>query len=538
MSFPYPVVEGYEIVSCITESADRPVIKIRSKKSGNHYAAKYFPTENAENKKLCENEVACLKTYAHPNIIGFHSLEEVENAQVILTELGEQSLQTYLDDALQYNRQIELENIYRICTDVVAALNVMHSHEKTPAAHGNISLRSIVLDKSHHAKLTHLRGTAKDKLKETTDEIAEANYSYTAPESLENHVSLCSPPADIWSVGIILFNLMFRRQLFPTTEGLPKLVNSLGAFKPTNVPAWPDEAQRDVLKKLLDPNPKARPTASYLVDTDAFQSFIRDPVVQARHYKRLFEESTKKSSSSSDLSYLMPLLNILGLGDDRPKMHVLAAHCDCFNGGFRLERNKLTLTRSGRAEVLRGRSTFLMDVPMPNGIVRQKFIVKELADPDNLHINIECHNMTFSNLVLFKTGRYKRLPTEYSIIFSLCSDSNCHLYMETERSLSCIKTAGMPTIKKESIIQFFMASNDTHMIWRILVDDEEIRYTFNGKRRPVYFSIGMKGEGTSLVMSTLDEKSELPKDNSPRTIDLDSIIDAAILDAAKTETDE
>ena len=133
--------------------------------------------------------------------------------------------------------------------------------------HGNVSVDAIRLSASGHATLGEL-GWCRQLGSEECDLFQTAfmgQLAYAAPEMFDDAGQL-TPAADVYSLGIVLFELLTGATPFAECDG-PQLVavKRLRAAPLVNDPHVP-YAIRALLAHMLDRDPLRRPTAHEVVD--------------------------------------------------------------------------------------------------------------------------------------------------------------------------------------------------------------------------------------------------------------------------------
>lgn len=112
--------------------------------------------------------------------------------------------------------------------------------------HRDIKCENILIFEDGSAKLTDFSVSLKadqtnsDLLKLGTTKICQS------PEMWENS-NYVDFPHDIWSLGVVLWELVFAKQPFNTTGGEATFKQEVLSF----TPVFPDESIEDSLKELL-----------------------------------------------------------------------------------------------------------------------------------------------------------------------------------------------------------------------------------------------------------------------------------------------
>jgi NIMA (never in mitosis gene a)-related kinase len=176
--------------------------------SGTFLVAKEMPAEQ-------ENEVAVLRKLRHPAIIGFVDVARTRAGITILLEYADGG---DLEGALNARREshgapLEEDRVLRLFAQVLCALAYLHERS---VLHRDLKPRNILIVGEDSVRLADF-GVAK----ETDDMLALSRVGtpyYMAPEIL--HGRPYGPAADLWSAGVVLFEVAtlerpFEAQSFP-----------------------------------------------------------------------------------------------------------------------------------------------------------------------------------------------------------------------------------------------------------------------------------------------------------------------------------
>jgi serine/threonine protein kinase len=147
-------------------------------------------------------EMIMLSKLRHPNLVLFLGICEAPDGHIstILTELMPSSLYEVLEDSLT---RLSLPEVLDVCTDVVAGLDYLHSHNP-PIVHRDISSKNILIG-GNRAKIADL-GQAKvfgaNALSRQTS--LPGAMAYSAPEVLTGKYS---EKIDIFSFGVLVVQM-------------------------------------------------------------------------------------------------------------------------------------------------------------------------------------------------------------------------------------------------------------------------------------------------------------------------------------------
>nr|XP_004663058.2 TBC domain-containing protein kinase-like protein [Jaculus jaculus] len=229
-----------------------------------------------------------LKTIIHPRLCQYVDISRGKHERlVVVAEHCEKSL----EDLLRERKPTSCSKVLCIAFEVLQGLQYMNKHG---IVHRALSPHNILLDRKGHIKL------AKFGLYHMTAHGDDVDFpigypSYLAPEVIAqgifkntdhvpNEKPLPSgPKSDVWSLGIILFELCVGRKLFQSLDISERLkfLLTLGCVDDTIVVLAEEHGCLDIikelpenvmnlLKKCLTFHPSKRPTPDELMKDEVF----------------------------------------------------------------------------------------------------------------------------------------------------------------------------------------------------------------------------------------------------------------------------
>ncbi|MEO8901025.1 MAG: serine/threonine-protein kinase [Polyangiaceae bacterium] len=256
-------------------------------------AVKVMLTELAEENefiKMFLDEVQLVRSIRHPNVVDVYDVGEHEGTMWMAMEWVEgESLHTVIAEAGK-RRAIPPELAVRIIADAAAGVHAAHELRDLDGSlrgvvHRDISPHNILIGTNGAVKLVDF-GVAKavGRISEATRAgQLKGKFGYMSPEqALGKGVDRRS---DIFSLGIVLFELTTSRRLFRGEHDIEtlRLVISGAIPKPTQIdPKYPPELER-IVRKALERNVSARyqTAAEFEHDLRAFLSAERLIVPQS-----------------------------------------------------------------------------------------------------------------------------------------------------------------------------------------------------------------------------------------------------------------
>lgn len=219
----------------------------------------------------------------HPNIVHIHELGEVRGSHYLAMDyVAGEDLRTLEQYATVRKRPIPLGVGLRIVADAAAGLS--HAHQAKDGkgrplrlVHRDVSPPNILVGFDGVTKLIDF-GVAKaaGRLQETATGFLKGKYPYMSPEQID--AQELDPRSDVFSLGVILWELMTGKRLFKGQNELitARLVSDCSVPPPTRVGKdLPKEVDRLVLKALQRNRGQRYPDAA------AFQAGIEDFLAHA-----------------------------------------------------------------------------------------------------------------------------------------------------------------------------------------------------------------------------------------------------------------
>ncbi|KAK7819408.1 hypothetical protein U0070_025436 [Myodes glareolus] len=229
-----------------------------------------------------------LKTITHPRLCQYVDISRGKHERlVVVAEHCERSL----EDLLRERKPVSYTKVLCIAFEVLQGLQYLNKHG---IVHRALSPHNILLDRKGHIKL------AKFGLYHMTAHGDDVDFpigypSYLAPEVIAqgifkstDHVPSekplpSGPKSDVWSLGIILFELCVGRKLFQSLDISERLkfLLTLGCVDDTIVVLAEEHGCLDIikelpenvtniLKKCLTFHPSKRPTPDELMKDQVF----------------------------------------------------------------------------------------------------------------------------------------------------------------------------------------------------------------------------------------------------------------------------
>jgi serine/threonine-protein kinase len=230
--------------------------------------------EESEFVRMFLDEVKLVRSIRHPNVVQVYDVGEHDGVMWMSMEWVEgESLHTVIAEAGK-RRAIPPEMAVKIIADACAGLHAAHelrdeNQRLRGVVHRDISPHNILIGTNGFVKLVDF-GVAKaiGRVSEATRAgQLKGKFGYMSPEQARGKG--VDRRSDVFSIGIVLFELTTSRRLFRGESDIEtlRLVISAQVPRPTSLdPSYPLELERIVLR-ALDRDPQARyQTAAELED--------------------------------------------------------------------------------------------------------------------------------------------------------------------------------------------------------------------------------------------------------------------------------
>ncbi|HQZ86827.1 MAG TPA: serine/threonine-protein kinase, partial [Actinomycetota bacterium] len=191
----------------------------------------------------------------HPNVVAVHDLIVEENQTFIVMEYLEARS---LAEMIRTQTRLDPILVARIGAQVAGALEAAH---RAGIVHRDVKPSNILIDTDSNAKLADFgvaRGAGDTNL--TSTGMVIGSVAFMSPEVAKGDPA--TPAADIFSLGCTLYAAVEGHAPFTDTSdptnSMRILVRLISETAPPASHAGPIS---DLLARMLDPNPKGRPSA-------------------------------------------------------------------------------------------------------------------------------------------------------------------------------------------------------------------------------------------------------------------------------------
>ncbi len=198
-------------------------------------------------------EGEALKELDHPNIVKMlAAIEENDEHYIVMEYVSGGSLY----DLLKQQGKLPIERVLYIALDLCDALTRAH---RLKIIHRDIKPANVLLAPDGTPRLTDFGAARLEKLEQLTKEGGIiGTVSYLSPEACKGES--IDVRIDIWSFGIMLFEMLTGQRPFDRTESLATVIAIVKEPLPDLVTLWPDAPPKlvSLLYRMLEKDPEQR----------------------------------------------------------------------------------------------------------------------------------------------------------------------------------------------------------------------------------------------------------------------------------------
>ncbi|KAI8645906.1 hypothetical protein BD408DRAFT_440646 [Parasitella parasitica] len=273
-----------------------------------------------------EREISVLKTLNHPYIVKLYNVVETEKYIGIILEYASGG---ELFEYILAHRHLKEKDAKRFFAQLISSVQYMH---KRKIVHRDLKLENLLLDKNRNIIVTDF-GFANQFASAADDMMATTCGSpcYAAPELVVNAGLYAGSAVDIWSCGVILYAMLCGFLPFDDDPSNPDSDNINQLYRyilSTNLifPAHVNSDARDLLTKMLVPDPTKRCSLDYIVKhpwLETYRQFLKKDAAQLE----MEVLAASRLSSMPDTSHKPDLIVNSSVSTSLPrKMTAAGAH--------------------------------------------------------------------------------------------------------------------------------------------------------------------------------------------------------------------
>jgi TonB family protein len=307
-------VSGYELLGLIGRGGMAEIYKAKKKGVKGFekvIALKKILSGYGEDAKYIEmfvDEAKIAAELSHPNIVQIHDLGKKDDYYFIAMEyVPGKDLRVILQKLAETNKTMPEEVAIAMVIKVLGALHYAHtardsSGKNLDIVHRDISPPNILVSYDGNIKLTDF-GVSKASIKmhQTIAGALKGKLLYMSPEQAKGEETI-DYRSDLYSVGIILFELITGEKLFLGTSemGTLKKVQEGRIIKPSQIKPGIEPELEAVITKALekDKNKRYQNASAMIKDLDTYMIKYYESVPEPAHIAHfictLFKEEILK----------------------------------------------------------------------------------------------------------------------------------------------------------------------------------------------------------------------------------------------------
>ena len=263
-------LEKYEIVKNLGEGSFGKVFLVRHKDTKLIRAMKEITKDEETNEADIINEINILKKLDHPHIVKIYEFFSFKDKFYLITEYCKEG---ELYEQINIIRHFSEDHAAYIIYQILGAINYCHSNN---IIHRDLKPENLLIegkDSNGHFLIKVIDfGTAKVFDRSKKEKKLIGSCYYIAPEVIKkNYNEKC----DLWSAGVILYILISGQPPFSGNtdeDTFEKILNSPLQFRDKVFNSTSSEV-KELIKNLLDKNPKTRLTATEALTHPWFKKF-------------------------------------------------------------------------------------------------------------------------------------------------------------------------------------------------------------------------------------------------------------------------
>ena len=261
------VVAGrYEVARQLGRGGMGAVYLVKHKQLGRRFAMKTIKLDLVEDPEALERfhrEAKLVSKLRHPNIVDIVGMEALDDGSpcIVMEYLRGEDLHRRLK---REGKPLTWPVIAQIGDQVMRALSVAH---EAGIVHRDLKPQNIFLaqdDAGHERAILLDFGVSKIRDSSQTLATTEARLlgtpSYMSPEQAEGRHTVVGPPADIWALGAIIFEMATSVRAFDGPN-LPTILYRICHGEPESLVRHRPEAPPDLvslIRRIFQKNPTLR----------------------------------------------------------------------------------------------------------------------------------------------------------------------------------------------------------------------------------------------------------------------------------------
>ena len=261
-------IEDYLITKELGKGSYAVVKLAKHKITKEKYAIKIYTKESLldpQKRNTVKNEINILKQLNHINIMKLYEVIDSSKYLYLVLEYikGISLLEVIKVEKLHY---IEQHRAIKLFLQIVKGISYCQNKNIN---HRDIKLENILVIKDDIVKIIDFGFSVKGS-KETYQKLFCGTPSYMPPE-IVNKEKYIAQYSDIWSLGVLLYTMLYGRFPFKAKEDekLFELINKADVKFPENI--FVSENIKNLIKKIFNVEPKLRPSPDEIINDILFE---------------------------------------------------------------------------------------------------------------------------------------------------------------------------------------------------------------------------------------------------------------------------
>ncbi len=276
-------IGAYRLIAKLGEGGMAEVYKAYQPRLEREVALKFIRPElaaDAEFRGRFEHEAQAIARLSHPNVVHVYDFGEEGNRYYLVMEyVPGQTLKERLEALRAAGKTMDWDEACRIIGQIAAALDYAH---RQGIIHRDVKPANIMLTPDGRALLNDF-GIA--KMLGTSQALTQTGVTigtpaYMSPEQIRGDKEQLGPTSDLYSLGIVLYEMLTGRVPFAADTPLAVLYKHLHDPIPlprTLAPTLPEVTERVLLKALAKDPTDRYPDGQSL--TQALQASLSTPTL-------------------------------------------------------------------------------------------------------------------------------------------------------------------------------------------------------------------------------------------------------------------
>ena len=290
-------MDKYENLNIIGKGNFGSISKIRRKSDGKILVWKEIDYGKMEEKDKHHiiSEINILRELHHPNIVKYYDrIIDKKNTKIyiIMEYCSGGDIGNLIKRCKKNKELIEEDIILKIFTQVLLALNYIHTFKNGKILHRDIKPSNIFLDKDNNVKLGDF---GLSKILNNQSIFAYSNVGtpyYMSPEQINNNKY--NEKSDIWSLGCFLYELTTLNPPFEANNHL-SLALKIKSGKIEKINCRYSNFLNKLILWLININPNNRPFTWDLLNLPEINFRVKEKKFKDNYIKmKKFEESLKE----------------------------------------------------------------------------------------------------------------------------------------------------------------------------------------------------------------------------------------------------